>query len=103
MVCPHMFGCPLYIHNTKKGCFVRLRGCPYAPIHLGDPICLDAPYVQMPLMFGWILYIWTPPYVCIPACMFGVPPLDALYAWTPQYVWMLPICLYDVWMPPVHT
>ena len=26
-----MFGCPLYIHNTKKACFVRLRRCPYAP------------------------------------------------------------------------
>ena len=32
-----------YIHNTKKACFVRLRGCPYAPIHLDAPICLDAP------------------------------------------------------------
>ena len=45
-ICPHkfgcpyvwmIFGCPLYIHNTKKTCFVRLRGCPYAPIHLGHP------------------------------------------------------------------
>ena len=58
--CPHMFGTPpclfgcpsyvwlsLYIHNTKKACFVRLRGCPYAPIHLDVPTCLDAP-----CMFG---------------------------------------------------
>ena len=37
-----MFGCPLYIHNTKKACIVRQRGCPYAPIHL------DVPYVWMP-------------------------------------------------------
>ena len=39
---PYMFGCPLYIHNTKKTCFVRIKGCPYAPIHL------DAPYVWLP-------------------------------------------------------
>ena len=44
----HMFGCPLYIHNTKKACFVRLRGCPYAPYiwmppHVWmPPVCLDA-------------------------------------------------------------
>ena len=62
--CPHMFGqplyvwmmfgCPLYIHNTKKACFVILSRCPYVPIHL------DAPYV------------WIPPcmFECSP-CMFG--------------------------------
>ena len=32
-----MFGCPLYMHNTKKACFVRVRG-----IHM-------------------IQYIWVPP------------------------------------------
>ena len=32
-----MFGCPLYIHNTKKGYFVRQRRCPHAPIHLHAP------------------------------------------------------------------
>ena len=57
---PHKFGCPLYIHNTKKACFVRLRGCPYAPIHLDPhvwmpPVCLDAPYVWM-----GPLYVWMP-------------------------------------------
>ena len=40
---------PPYIHNTKKACFVRLRGCPYTPIHLDAPICMDATHV------------WTPP------------------------------------------
>ena len=46
----HIFGCSLYIHNTEKACFVRLRGCPYAPIHLDaphagcPPVCLDATY-----------------------------------------------------------
>ena len=99
-----MFGCPLYIHNTKKACFVRLRGCPYAPIHLDAPcmfgcslyvqmapICLDTPhifgcplYVWMPLvcsdgphMFGHPTYVWMPP-VC----------LDSPHVWTPPYVWM---------------
>ena len=43
-ICPNTFGCPMYIHNTKKGCFVRLRGCLYAPIHLDVPL-----YVWMPL------------------------------------------------------
>ena len=89
-----MFGCPLYIHNTKKACFVRLRGCPYAPIHLDAPICLDDP-----CMFG-----------CLPVCLDGPICLN-----THTYVWMLPVyldichmfgfplvCLDDVWMPPVY-
>ena len=46
----HMFRWPLYIHNTKKACFVRLKGCAYAPIHLDAPICLDDP-----------LYVWMHP------------------------------------------
>ena len=25
-ICPHTFGCPMYINNTNKACFVRLRG-----------------------------------------------------------------------------
>ena len=46
---PHMFGCPLYIHKTKKACFVRLWGCPYAPIHLNAPCMLGFPsYALMP-------------------------------------------------------
>ena len=61
------FGCPLYIHNTKKACFVRLRGCPYAPWHLDAHICLDAPPVYLNAhMFGWPLYVWIPP-VCLDA------------------------------------
>ena len=55
---PHMFGCPLYMHNTKKACFVRLRGCPYAP------------HIWMPQMFGCPLYVWMPPYA-------------SLYVWVP--------------------
>ena len=72
-----MFGCPLYIHNTKKACFVRLRGCPYAPIHLDAPICLDAPcmfdapYVWTPLMFGWLPVPLDAPHM--PPCMLGHP------------------------------
>ena len=53
-ICPHTCGCPLYINNRKKACFVRLRGCPYAAHTFGCPICLDAP-----------LYVW------LPHCMFG--------------------------------
>ena len=95
----HTFGCPLYIHNAKKACFVRLRGCPYAPIHLYAPICLDAPPV-----------CWVPPYVWMAVCMFGCPYLFG----HPPYIWM-PTCIFDtpmfalphmfgcplyVWVPP---
>ena len=122
---PHvwmMFGCPLYIHNTKKACFVILRGCQYAPMHLDASICLDAPPVCLntpicldgPCMFGWPICLDIP-------CMFGCPHiwttpicLDAhLYVWTspmfgcplfghPLYVWMLSICLAapNVWGHP---
>ena len=88
-ICSHTFGCPLYIHNTKKACFVRLMGCPYAPIHL------DAPYVWMPpvcfnaticldaSMFGHPLYVWMPPFLDTPIC------LD-----THLYVWICP-CLHS--------
>ena len=55
-----MFGCLLYMYNTKKACFVRLRGVHMPPIHLYTPICLDAH-----------LYVWMPPYVWTPSCMFG--------------------------------
>ena len=68
-VCPHMLGCPLYINNTKKACFVRLRGCPYAPIHLDALICLNTLF-----MLGWPICLGAP-------WMFGWPPvyLDALH------------------------
>ena len=103
MVCPHMSGCPLYVHSTKKACFVRLRGCPYGPyiwmppyiwvppVYWDAPICLDGPlYVWMaPCMFGCpsyaFLYVWNTPMLGCP-CMFGCPPMFGcpLYAWTPQ-------------------
>ena len=101
--CPHMppcmfghplFGCPLcldavwmslYIHNTRKACFVRLRGvhmppyiwmppvhkhhkesmlcqtkgCPYAPIHLDAP-CM----FRFCHMFGC-----TPVCLNVPICL----------------------------------
>ena len=50
--CPHTSACPLYINNTKKACFVRLRGCPYAPTDLDVTICLDTTY-----MLGCHLYV----------------------------------------------
>ena len=49
-----MFGCLLYIYNTKKACFVRLRGCPYAPHTFGYP------HVWMSL------YVWSPPCLDVP-------------------------------------
>ena len=61
----------LYLHNTKKACFVRLMGCPDAPIHLGTP-CLDGP-----------LYVWMPPYVWIPPVCLDAPQ----YVWMPLNVW----------------
>ena len=76
---PHMFGCPLYLHNTKKACFVRLRGCPYAPIHLDAPICLDGPH-----MFGHPHMFGCPP-ICLPVC------LDTPICWIPLYVRVPPV------------
>ena len=109
-----MFGCPLYIHNTKKACFVRLRGCPYAPIHLDPPyvwmhtVCLDAPTCLDGPLYVWMppyasLYVWTPHMFGCP-CMSGCPLcLDAPICLDTPICIMLPICLDDVWMPPVHT
>ena len=50
--------------------------CVYTPIYLDTHICLDT-----------LLYVWTPPLCLNAPSMFGHPP----------------ICLDDVWMPPVHT
>ena len=88
-----MCGCQLYIHNTKKGCFVRLRGCPYAPHTLGCPH-----------MFGCPLYVWMAP------CMFGCPHMFELlhmfgcpiclgfpFVWTPL---CMVGCPPYVWLPP---
>ena len=86
-----MFGCQLYIYNTKKAGFVKLRECPYAPICLDAPlyvcmslVCLDAPYVWMNP-----LYVWIPPYVWMAACMFGCPHMFGHHL----CVWIPPLCL----------
>ena len=55
-----MYGCHLYIHNTKKACFVTLRSV-HMPHTFGCPICLDTP-----------LYVWMPPCLDGP-CMFECP------------------------------
>ena len=68
-----MFGCPLYIHKTKKACFVRLMGCPCAPIHLDAPICLDAPCMFDANMFGCPSCLDGSLYLLMPPCMFGHP------------------------------
>ena len=103
-----MFGCPLYIHNTKKACFVRPRG------------------VHMPQYIWMLPYVWMPPVCLMPhmfgcpscldsSCIFECPPYASLYVWIPPYIWVppmfgcplvcldAPICLDDVWIPPVHT
>ena len=115
-ICPHTFGCPLYINNTKKACFVRLRGCPYAPYIWMPPVCMDAP-----CMFRYCHMFWMLPPVCLntpvcldaPICLDGTPVcLDAhiclntpICSWmpscmigqphvcTPPYVWMSP-CMF---------
>ena len=102
---PHMFGCLLYIHNTKKACFVRLRGCLYAPIHLYAPICLDAPCaLGCPHMFGCTHCMFGCPHIFgwLPVCLDALHIFECpLYVLIPQYglmhplyVWMpLPVCL----------
>ena len=84
-----MFGCPLYIHNTKKACFVRLRGVhmpPYMWIppehqqHKESMLCQTkgvsiCPHTfECPHMFGCPLYVWMPP-VCLDDMIY----LDALH------------------------
>ena len=113
----HMLGCPMYIHNTKKACFVRLRVAHMPPYIWMPPVCLDAPHVWMtpsmfghapclnaliyldtsiclmpPSMFGHPHFVWMP-FVCLgaPICMDTPICLDA------------PICFDDILMPPVHT
>ena len=51
-------------YNTKKECFVRLIGCPYAPICLDDHIC------------------WMPP-ICLvaPKCMGGMQMYGGIYTY----------------------
>ena len=72
-----MFGCLLYIYNTNKTCFVRLRGCPcachtFGCLHMfGPPICLDAPHLFgcTPYMFGCPICLYTPLFVWAPLCL----------------------------------
>ena len=47
-----------------------------------------------PHMFGCSLYVWTPPHLDVPACMFGFPTcLDTTHMFGhPLYVWTSPIC-----------
>ena len=40
-----MFGCLLYIYNTKKACFVRLMGCPHVPHTFGHPHMFGCPHM----------------------------------------------------------
>ena len=113
-----MFGCPLYIHNTKKACFVRLRGHPYshhafwcplyvcmslvclhATICLDAPVCLDGPHMfEYPPVCLDNLHVCTPPYVWIPLCL-DTP----LYGWMPHMFGQPLVCLdaLHVWLPPV--
>ena len=85
---PHVLGNPLYIHNTKKTCFVRLRECLYIPIHLDAPPFFDTPIgLDAPCMFGHPLFVWISTYVwmlliCLDTpCMFG----HSLCLYTPAH------------------
>ena len=55
-----MFGCLLYIYNTNKTCFVRLRGVSICPPYIWmSPYVWTAQHLDAPHLFG-----------CCP-CMFG--------------------------------
>ena len=112
-ICPHTFGCPLYLNNTKKTCFVQLKGCPYAPIHLYAPCMFRCCHMFgcTPYMFGCLhmfghpiyldahLYIWTPPYVCtLPICLMLPVCLGAPCVWTPL---CMVRCLHMFGHPPM--
>ena len=79
-----MFGCPLYIHNTKKACFVRPRGCLYDTHIFGfPPVCLDAPiHLDTPHIFGNCpVYLDAPIYLDASICLHA-----HLYVWMSPYV-----------------
>ena len=120
--CPHMFEHPALclgdvwmppVHTQHMElCYVTLRGCPYTPIHLDAPICVDAP----PYVWMHPLYVWIPPHVwmapCLSECphMFGHPLYGCPHVSTPPICLDTPhmfehpaLCLGDVWMSPVHT
>ena len=85
-----MFRCPLYIHNTNKACFVRLRGV-HMPPYVWIPPYFNAPFVWCSL-YVWMSHMFGCPHML--PCMFGQPNMIGcpcmlgcpLYAWTPPYV-----------------
>ena len=59
-----MFGCLLYIYNTKKACFFRLSGVHMHPIHLDAPHIFGCPCMfGDPHMFGCPSCPWMPKYI----------------------------------------
>ena len=63
------------------------------------PVCLGA------LMFGYSLYVLTPPYVMTPPVCLNAPlflDTPCMFGCTHMFG-HTPVCLDDVWMPPVHT
>ena len=80
-----MFGCPLHIHNTKKSCFVTLRECPYAPIHLDAPCCLLLIHA---MYSGGLCALW----VLLAVCSSSI--YIYLYLYKIGKVW---ICKFSYW------
>ena len=87
------------ISLTKCAFFVLCRYrdvCP--PVCLDTSICLDAPCV-----FGYPLYVWTPPYAQMHLYVWRLPHMFGCPIWYdtpnmfghPPYVWMSPVCLDD--------
>ena len=105
---PYVWIPPVYTQH-KESMLCQTKGVSICPIHLDAPICLNAPcMLGCPHMFGYPLYVWMAPYASLYVWMplYGrVPPMFGcpLYAWTPHMFRCSPICLDDVWMPPVHT
>ena len=83
-----MFGCMLYIYNTKKTCFVRLRGFPYAPYTFG-----------WPHMFGSPLYLWTPTYIWTLSICSDIPHTFGC----PSYIWGHPNIQSESNMESIQT
>ena len=80
-------------YTTQRKNALSHYGMSICPIHLDAPYVWMAPcMVECPHMCGHPLYVWMPP-------MFGC----YLYVWMPPCVWTSSVCLYNVWMPPVHT
>ena len=74
----------------KESMLCQTKGCPYAPINLDDPICLDGLF-----MFGWPHMLGHHPYVWMPSVCWDTPIfLDtSLYVWMSPYVWIPTVCL----------